>query len=658
METSAKRAADPETQEASATPDAPVETKRTRTTRRSAAAKTAVAEPAVAAEAPPVPEAAPAAKPEPATEEKAKPARVTRVSTRRAARPAVTEAPAASEAVAPEAAPAPVKEIVKEAVKEVPVAEAVVAPVPTERQPRSERQPRADRQQGERQQGEREQGERSQGERQQGDRPQGDRQPQGDRTRRDDRREFRRRDRDQRQKDRRDRGEQRRHEQPRHHEPRRERERLEHYEPDLTEVEVNPDAPRIDIATLTNKTIGELYDLARELDVPNFRRLKKQDLIFKILQSQPGKLGAIFAKGVLEILPEGYGFLRVSDYLPSLDDIYVSQTQVRRFELWGGDVVYGQVRAPKEGEKYFSLLKVESVNDLPPESTTRRIPFEHLKPIFPNERLKLETSPENISMRLVDLFNPLGKGQRALIVSPPKAGKTSLLKQIANAIAENHPDVHLIALLIDERPEEVTDMERSIKGEVVASTFDELPENHVKVAELVIEKAKRQVENGQDVVILLDSITRMARAYNNVIPPSGRTLSGGLDPNAMHKPKRFFGAARKLEGAGSLTIIATALVETGSRMDDVIYEEFKGTGNSELHLDRRLSDRRIFPALDIKRSGTRREDLLLTPEELRKQHVLRKTLDAGETSEVTEFLTNRMSRTKSNAEFLMAISDS
>lgn len=620
MEISAKRAADPETQEASATPDAPVETKRTRTTRRSSAAKTAVAEP----EAPPAPE--PAA---PVAEEAPKPARVTRVAnrTRRQAVPApegeppvvaetpvITEAPAA-EPPAPKPAPEPPPA--------KPVAEAAPAEAPAERQP----------------------------ERPQPERQQGDRQPQGDRQRRDDRREFRRRDRDQRHKDRRAERDQR-------HKDRRERERLEQYEPDLTELEAAPTGPRVDIATLTNKTIGELYDLARELDVPNFRRLKKQDLIFKILQSQPGKIGAIFAKGVLEVLPEGYGFLRVSDYLPSLDDIYVSQAQIRRFELWGGDVVYGQVRAPKEGEKYFSLLKVDSVNDLPPESTTRRIPFEHLKPIFPCERLKLETTPENISMRLVDLFNPLGKGQRALIVSPPKAGKTSLLKQIANAIAENHPEVHLIALLIDERPEEVTDMERSIKGEVVASTFDELPENHVKVAELVIEKAKRQVEHGQDVVILLDSITRMARAYNNVIPPSGRTLSGGLDPNAMHKPKRFFGAARKLEGAGSLTIIATALVETGSRMDDVIYEEFKGTGNSELHLDRRLSDRRIFPALDIKRSGTRREDLLLTPEELRKQHVLRKTLDAGETSEVTEFLTNRMSRTKSNAEFLMAISDS
>lgn len=416
--------------------------------------------------------------------------------------------------------------------------------------------------------------------------------------------------------------------------------------------------PAIDISNLTSKTIGELYDIAEQSNIANYRRLRKQELIFRIVQSQTDRTGAIFARGVLDILPEGYGFLRVADYLPSPDDIYVSQTQIRRFDLWSGDHVYGQVRPPKEGEKYFSLLRVETVNGFPFDIASRRIPFENLRPVFPDERLKLETTPTNLSMRLVDLFNPMGKGQRALIVSPPKAGKTTLLKQVANAISENHPEVHLIALLIDERPEEVTDMQRSINGEVVASTFDELPDNHVKVAELVIERAKRMVEHGNDVVILLDSITRLARAYNNVIPPSGRTLSGGLDPNAMHKPKRFFGAARNLEEGGSLTIIATALVETGSRMDDVIYEEFKGTGNSELHLDRRLADRRIFPALDIKRSGTRREELLLTPEELRKQRILRKTLDAGETAEVTEFLTERLSRTKSNAEFLLAISDS
>ncbi|MNX60113.1 hypothetical protein D3C86_910100 [compost metagenome] len=416
--------------------------------------------------------------------------------------------------------------------------------------------------------------------------------------------------------------------------------------------------PEVDVASLDTMDMADLFELARQFNIFNYRRLRRHELIYRIMQTQTDKTGTIHAKGVLEVQPEGYGYLRVSQYLPSPDDIFVSQTQIRRFDLWAGDVIEAQVRPPKEGEKYFALVKVETVNEQPGDSTYHRIPFENLTPIYPCERLKLETTGTNLSMRLMDLFNPLGKGQRALIVSPPKAGKTTLLKQVANSISENHPEVHLIALLVDERPEEVTDMQRSINGEVVASTFDELPENHIRVAELVMEKAKRQVEQGKDVVILLDSITRLARAYNSAMPPSGRTLSGGLDPNAMHKPKRFFGAARKLERSGSLTIIATALVDTGSRMDDVIYEEFKGTGNSELTLDRRLADRRIFPAIDIKRSSTRKEELLLTPEELRKQRILRKTMDAGDTAEVTEFLADRLSRTKSNAEFLMAISDS
>ncbi|MGE5708077.1 MAG: transcription termination factor Rho, partial [Bacteroidota bacterium] len=325
------------------------------------------------------------------------------------------------------------------------------------------------------------------------------------------------------------------------------------------------ETPDFDVVTLNNMPTGELYDIARNINVPNYRRLKKQDLIFRILQTQSEAGGLPFAKGVLEILPEGYGFLRVNDYVPSPDDVYVSQTQIRRFDLWTGDVVSGQIRAPKEGEKYVSLLRVEAVNNRLPEINARRVQFDNLTPIYPCERIRLETTPTNLSMRLVDLFCPFGKGQRGLIVSPPKAGKTTLLKQIANSISTNHPEVYLMALLIDERPEEVTDMQRSIQGEVISSTFDELPENHVRVAELVLEKAKRQVEQGQDVVILLDSITRMSRAYNNTIPPSGRTLSGGLDPNALHRPKRFFGAARKLEQGGSLTILATALVETGSR---------------------------------------------------------------------------------------------
>ncbi|MBM3268699.1 MAG: transcription termination factor Rho [Candidatus Sericytochromatia bacterium] len=416
----------------------------------------------------------------------------------------------------------------------------------------------------------------------------------------------------------------------------------------------------LDRDVLGTKNLAELYEIARGLNVQNYRRHKKQDLVDRILEAHEGAHDGpdqFPAGGVLEILPEGFGFIRVSNYLPSADDIHVSQAQIRRWDLWNGDSLEALVRPPKKGEKYIALTRVTAVNGHSPDVATRRIPFENLTPIYPCERIKLETSTQNISMRLMDLFNPVGKGQRALIVSPPKAGKTTILKQIANSITSNHPEIQVIALLIDERPEEVTDMRRSIQGEVVASTFDELADHHIKVAELVAEKAKRQVEVGADVVILLDSITRLARAYNNVIPPSGRTLSGGLDPNALQRPKRFFGAARKIEEGGSPTIIATALVETGSRMDDVIYEEFKGTGNSEMHLDRRLADRRIFPAIDIKRSGTRKEELLLSPDEIRKERTLRKTLEAGDTAEVTEFIADRLARTQTNREFLMAISD-
>ncbi len=367
----------------------------------------------------------------------------------------------------------------------------------------------------------------------------------------------------------------------------------------------------------------------------------------------------IYAQGILEVLPEGYGFLRVKSYLPSADDVYVSQTQIRRFKLETGHIITGNVRPPKDGEKYYSMVKVEMINGHLPEDSTHIKHFDDLIPIYPLDIIKLEcaTNQENLSVRVIDLFSPIGKGQRGLIVSPPKAGKTTLLKAIANSISTNNPEIYLIALLIDERPEEVTDFKRSIKGEVVASTFDELPENHVRITELVLEKAKRLVEHGYDVVILLDSITRMSRAYNLIIPPSGRTLSGGLDPNAMHRPKRFFGAARNIENGGSLTILATALVETGSRMDDVIFEEFKGTGNMELKLDRKLSERRIFPAIDIKQSGTRKEELLLTKEELRKELILRRTLDSGDTAEIAEFIIDRLKKCKNNAEFLASIVD-
>lgn len=408
----------------------------------------------------------------------------------------------------------------------------------------------------------------------------------------------------------------------------------------------------MDIVELEGKTLAELYDIAKGLGIPNHRQLKKHDLIFKILETQTEKNGFMFAKGILEILPEGYGFLRTGGYVPSREDVYVSQTQIRRFDMQNGDLVSGQIRAPKEGEKYYSLLKIEAINSKDPEQARDRVPFENLTPIFPDVRYTLEHPGCPIAARLIDLLSPIGTGQRAMIVSPPKAGKTTILKNVANSISTNYPESIIKVLLVDERPEEVTDMERSVKGEVISSTFDEPPENHIHVAELLLESCKRLVEMGKDVVILLDSITRLARAYNLVTPPSGRTLSGGLDPTCLHRPKRFFGAARNIEEGGSLTICATALVDTGSRMDDVIYEEFKGTGNMELHLNRKLSDRRIFPAIDVKLSGTRREELLLEEKELRKVWLLRKIMDSYETADATEQLIERLKEFKTNKAFM------
>ena len=408
----------------------------------------------------------------------------------------------------------------------------------------------------------------------------------------------------------------------------------------------------MDIAELQGKTLQELFDIAKDLNIPNYRQYRKHDLIFKILEAKTEANGLIFAKGILEILPEGYGFMRTGGYLPSKEDIYVSQTQIRKFEMQNGDLVSGQVRPPKEGEKYYSLLKIEAINSVDPEKTRERVPYDNLTPIFPTQRYQLEHVGCPMAARLIDLVAPIGKGQRGMIVSPPKAGKTTILKNIANSITKNFPESIIKVLLVDERPEEVTDMERSVKGEVVASTFDEPPEDHIRIAELLLESAKRLVEADKDVVILLDSITRLARAYNLVTPPTGRTLSGGLDPTCLHRPKRFFGAARNIEEGGSLTIIATALVETGSRMDDVIYEEFKGTGNMELHLNRKLADRRIFPAIDVRLSGTRREELLLTEDELKKVWLLRKVLDSYETVDATEQLIERLKEYKSNKQFL------
>ena len=408
------------------------------------------------------------------------------------------------------------------------------------------------------------------------------------------------------------------------------------------------------ISELKHNNITELTTVARELNIPGVSGLRKQELIFKILQAQAEKEGLIFGEGVLETLPEGFGFLRSPDYnyLPGPDDIYVSSTQIRRFDLRTGDTVSGQVRPPKDNEKYFALVKVEAVNFESPEESKKKILFDNLTPLHPDKRFKLEDTKENLSGRVMDLLAPIGLGQRGLIVSPPRTGKTMLLQSIANSITANHPEVDLIVLLIDERPEEVTDMQRSVNGEVVSSTFDEPYVRHVQVAEMVIEKAKRLVEHKRDVVILLDSITRLARAYNTIVPSSGKVLSGGVDSNALQRPKRFFGAARNIEEGGSLTIMATALIDTGSRMDDVIFEEFKGTGNMEIHLDRKLADKRVFPSFDIHRSGTRKEELLLDKEDLNRVWVLRKVLSPLGTNESIELLLDRMGKTRSNAEFL------
>jgi len=410
----------------------------------------------------------------------------------------------------------------------------------------------------------------------------------------------------------------------------------------------------MDISELKSKKIVELNEIAKDLKIPGYSDLRKQELIFKILEAQTSKDGLTFSKGVLEVLPDGYGFLRSSDYnyLPSPDDIYVSPSQIKKFSLRTGDFVSGQVRPPKEGERFFALLRVEAVNGLAPEHIRERTLFDNLVPVYPTKKINLESAPGEYSMRVMDMLAPIGKGQRGLIVSPPKSGKTVLLQKIANSISRNHPEIKLIVLLIDERPEEVTDMERSVQGEVISSTFDEPADRHVQVADMVIEKAKRMVEAKEHVVILLDSITRLARAHNIVVPHSGRILSGGVDSNALHKPKRFFGAARNTEDGGSLTIIATALIDTGSRMDDVIFEEFKGTGNMELVLNRDLSDRRIFPAIDVNRSGTRREDLLMKEDDLGKIWILRKILSDFSPVEAMEFLIDKIRGTKNNKDFL------
>jgi len=411
------------------------------------------------------------------------------------------------------------------------------------------------------------------------------------------------------------------------------------------------------ITDLKDLTIQKLTQIAKDMSVAGATGMRKQDLIFQILKAQTEQSGFIFSEGVLEVLPDGFGFLRAPDYnyLPGPDDIYVSPSQIRKFDLQTGDTVSGQIRPPKEGERYFALIKVEAVNFEAPDAARDKLFFENLTPLYPQERLRLETTAENLSGRVMDLMTPIGKGQRGLIVAPPRTGKTMLLQNIAQSITANHPEVYLIVLLIDERPEEVTDMQRSVQGEVISSTFDEPAQRHVQVAEMVIEKAKRLVEHRKDVVILLDSITRLARAYNTVIPPSGKVLSGGLDSNALQKPKRFFGAARNIEEGGSLTIMATALIDTGSRMDDVIFEEFKGTGNMEIHLDRKLVDKRVFPAIDIQKSGTRKEELLLAKDDLNRVYVLRKVLTPLSPVEAMELLLDKMGKTKSNADFLSAM---
>ncbi|MBN9389621.1 MAG: transcription termination factor Rho [Chloroflexi bacterium] len=411
----------------------------------------------------------------------------------------------------------------------------------------------------------------------------------------------------------------------------------------------------MNLAELETKTLDELKEIARDLDMVGISGLKKQDLIFKLLQAQTEQQGNIFSAGILEIMEDGFGFLRQERFLPGPDDIYVSQSQIRRFGLRTGDRISGQVRPPKENEKYFSLLRVEVVNGMDPEVARRRPHFDNLTPIFPRNMIDLETVPNVLSTRLLNLVAPIGRGQRGMIVSPPKAGKTMLLKAIANGITANYADIHLMVLLIGERPEEVTDMKRSVNGEVISSTFDEEIDNHTKVSEMALERAKRLVESGRDVVILLDSITRLARAYNVAMPPSGRTLTGGIDPVALYPPKRFFGAARNIEEGGSLTIIATCLVDTGSRMDDVIYEEFKGTGNMELHLDRKLAERRIYPSIDIQRSSTRREELLLDDSALKQVWTMRRMVSALGGTEGIELLLGRMAKTSSNAEFLTTL---
>ena len=416
-------------------------------------------------------------------------------------------------------------------------------------------------------------------------------------------------------------------------------------------------AEGLNIGELKDMSIAKLTQIAKDLSVAGATGMRKQELIFQILKAQTEQSGFIFSEGVLEVLPDGFGFLRAPDYnyLPGPDDIYVSPSQIRKFDLQTGDTVSGQIRPPKEGERYFALIKVEAVNFESPEQARDKLFFENLTPLYPEERVSLETTPDNLSARVMDLMTPIGKGQRGLIVAAPRTGKTMLLQSIAQSIAANHSEVYLIVLLIDERPEEVTDMQRSVDGEVISSTFDEPAQRHVQVAEMVIEKAKRLVEHKKDVFILLDSITRLARAYNTVIPPSGKVLSGGLDSNALQKPKRFFGAARNIEEGGSLTIMATALVDTGSRMDDVIFEEFKGTGNMEIHLDRKLVDKRVFPAIDIQKSGTRKEELLLSPEDLNRVWVLRKVLNPLSAVEAMELLRDRMAKSKSNQDFLASM---
>jgi len=410
------------------------------------------------------------------------------------------------------------------------------------------------------------------------------------------------------------------------------------------------------ITDLKDMSIQKLTQIAKDLTVGGATGMRKQELIFQILKAQTEQSGFIFSEGVLEVLPDGFGFLRAPDYnyLPGPDDIYVSPSQIRKFDLQTGDTVSGQIRPPKEGERYFALIKVEAVNFEAPEQARDKLFFENLTPLYPQERIVLET-PESISARIMDLWTPIGKGQRGLIVAPPRTGKTMLLQAIAQSVAKNHPEIYLMVLLIDERPEEVTDMQRSVDGEVISSTFDEPAQRHVQVAEMVIEKAKRLVEHKKDVLILLDSITRLARAYNTVIPPSGKVLSGGLDSNALQKPKRFFGAARNIEEGGSLTIMATALVDTGSRMDDIIFEEFKGTGNMEIHLDRKLTDKRVFPSIDVQKSGTRKEELLIPKDDLNRIWVLRKVLNPLSPVEAMELLIDKMSKTKTNADFLASM---